>query len=522
MHSSRYKCIAKRCNLWSEAVAGPPYATRCFGAPDGPKWRSAPCRPRSGPPPASRGPRRCPWWRTPVTHPWRDGPDAHAGPARAPGTRPSVRPRRPPAARGRVRGGRGPRPSRVGRPDPPGGDRGTAARRLLPRRARRTGLVRDGAGPRPRAAGAGDRRPLVLHPRAIQRAHPLRSCAADPLSRPEHARRALRELCDHRGRRRLRCPLPAGHGRPRWRHRRLRPERREVVRHRSRRHRLHDLPLQRGRWGPATADAVPGRLRRARCPDQARPGLHAHVRRSPSPVRAPGRARAADRRPRRRRGRRRADQRVVRRGAHPHRGALHRGDGAAADPGGRVGDGARPVRRAHLRLPGRLVPAGRLGSRRLRRAAAHARDGLAGRHGRGPEGRPCQGVAGQAVRLGGGVPVRRPRRAGLRRSRLHAGVRGRSGSSGSSASTGSGRAPRRSSDSSSPARSRSAAWAGWWGDEGGLQLDARPSGHGRDRPSAALRAAIRGGRRGVAAELDRRDGPRQPAGDGAAPPAVTS
>ena len=44
------------------------------------------------------------------------------------------------------------------------------------------------------------------------------------------------------------------------------------------------------------------------------------------------------------RGRRRADQRVVRRGAHPHRGALQRGDGAAARPRGRLGHGAGPVR----------------------------------------------------------------------------------------------------------------------------------------------------------------------------------
>ena len=75
---------------------------------------------------------------------------------------------------------------------------------------------------------------------------------------------------------------------------------------------------------------------------------------------------------RRRRGRR-PDQRVVRRGAHPHRRALHRGDGATAHPGRRMGDRAGPVRRAHLRLPGRVVPAGRLGRRRVGRAAADPR-----------------------------------------------------------------------------------------------------------------------------------------------------
>ena len=48
--------------------------------------------------------------------------------------------------------------------------------------------------------------------------------------------------------------------------------------------------------------------------------------------------------PRADRRRRRADQRVVRRGADPHRRALQRGDGAAADDGGRLGDRAGPVR----------------------------------------------------------------------------------------------------------------------------------------------------------------------------------
>ena len=64
--------------------------------------------------------------------------------------------------------------------------------------------------------------------------------------------------------------------------RRLRPQRREVVRHRAGRHGLHDLPLQRRRRRPAPADAVPRRLRHARRAAAARPGLHAHVRR-PAP-----------------------------------------------------------------------------------------------------------------------------------------------------------------------------------------------------------------------------------------------
>ena len=44
---------------------------------------------------------------------------------------------------------------------------------------------------------------------------------------------------------------------------------------------------------------------------------------------------------------------------------------------------------------------------------------------RRPQGRPRQGVAGQAVRLGSGLALRRPRRPGLRWSRLHARVRAR-------------------------------------------------------------------------------------------------
>ncbi len=75
------------------------------------------------------------------------------------------------------------------------------------------------------------------------------------------------------------------------RDRRLRPQRREVVRDRPGRHRLHDLPLPRRRRGGAPADAVPGRLRHARRRDQARPRLHPHLRRPPPAVRA-------DRRPR--------------------------------------------------------------------------------------------------------------------------------------------------------------------------------------------------------------------------------
>ena len=80
---------------------------------------------------------------------------------------------------------------------------------------------------------------------------------------------------------------------------------------------------------------------------------------------------------------------------------------------------------ADLRLPGRVVPARRLGRGRLGRPPADPRGGRARRRRRRPEGRPRQGVARQALRVGGGVALRRPGRPGLRRPRLHARVPGR-------------------------------------------------------------------------------------------------
>ena len=61
------------------------------------------------------------------------------------------------------------------------------------------------------------------------------------------------------------------------------------------------------------------------------------------------------------------------------------------------------------------------------------------------EARPREGVDGQAVRLRGGRPLRGPRRAGVRRPRLHAGIRRRAVQPRSCASTASGRARARSS-----------------------------------------------------------------------------
>ena len=209
--------------------------------------------------------------------------------ARAPGAGTRLRPRGPAAARGRVRGGERPRPARLGRPDPPGRDRGAPPRRLVPGGARRPGLVGAGAGAGPRAARAEHGRPVVVHPGAVQRPDPLRRRAARPLPRPLDARRALGELRDHRGRRRLGCPRAARDRGPRRGHRRVRPQRREVVRDRAGRHGLHDLPRQRRRRRPRAADAVPRRLRRPGRPRPARPRLHAHLRRPPSAVRPRGR-----------------------------------------------------------------------------------------------------------------------------------------------------------------------------------------------------------------------------------------
>ena len=200
-----------------------------------------------------------------------------------------------------------------------------------------------------------------------------------------------------------------------------------------------------------------------------------------------------------RRGRR-DDQRVVRRGADPHRGSVQWRDGAPAHAGRRVGHRTGPVRRADLRLPGRVVPAGRLGRRRLRRPAHDPRVRLARGHRRGSEGHPRQGLARQAVRLRGGLPLCGPRRPGLRWPRLHARVSRPSGSSASSGSTGSGKAPPRSSASSWLARSRSAASAGSWDDR------ARSS-----RPRRSLdRPATRCSRRGPWRSSAPRRGPGSP------------
>ena len=121
------------------------------------------------------------------------------------------------------------------------------------------------------------------------------------------------------------------------------------------RHRLHDLPLPRRRRRRAPADAVPRRLRHAR----RRPCSTTPTTCTPSPtgipqfvltdVRVPAAAILG--------GVGRADELTNEWFVEEriHIGARCSGrDGAAADAGGRVGDRAGPVRRADLRLPGRV------------------------------------------------------------------------------------------------------------------------------------------------------------------------
>ena len=107
--------------------------------------------------------------------------------------------------------------------------------------------------------------------------------------------------------------------------------------------------------------------------------------------------------------------------------------------------GPGPVRRADLRLPGRQLPAGRLGGRRRRRPPADARGRDPHGRGRQSQGRPRQGVARQAVRVRGGVALRGPRGPGVRRAAATCANTPPSGTCASSASTASGRARARSS-----------------------------------------------------------------------------
>ena len=197
---------------------------------------------------------------------------------------PGLRPRCPPAARGGVRAVRRPAAGGDGPGAPGGRDPGGPPRRLDPARARRPGLDRARAGPRPGAVRPGHRRAVVVRARAAT----TPSSTATRTSAGATSTRA----CAASGAARTRSPRTARvRTRGRWsstavrdaRDRRVRPERREVVRHRAGRHRLHDLPLPPRRRRAPPAHPVPRRLRHARGPAGARPGLHPHLRR-PSPA----------------------------------------------------------------------------------------------------------------------------------------------------------------------------------------------------------------------------------------------
>ncbi len=179
--------------------------------------------------------------------------------------------------------------------------------------------------------------------------------------------------------------------------------------------------------GRTPADAVSGRPRPARHRCHRRPAVHPLVPSRPPhrPLRLRGRRRRGARRRRHDRARRRAPERVVHRGADPHRRPLRRRDAAAARRRGRVGDRPRAVRRADLRLPGHQLPAGRLGGRLRRRPPPDLPGGRHGGHRRRPQARPRPRGDGQAVCVRGRLALRRPLRPGARRPRLHAHVRGR-------------------------------------------------------------------------------------------------
>ena len=199
--------------------------------------------------------------------------------------------------------------------------------------------------------------------------------------------------------------------------RRLADRRREVVRHlrrrRRRAHRRGDASTATG----ATLFLVDRRRRRRR--GRRRPAVHAHLSaRAPDPPLR--RVEVGDGR--------RARRRWAAATTCSARGSPRSGSGSPRAASARCGGCSRrrsPGRPAReqggapaLDHQGVVVPARRLGRRRRRRAAAGARGRAAGRRRRRPEDRAREGVDGEAVRQRGGLPLRRPRRAGVRRPRL--------------------------------------------------------------------------------------------------------
>ena len=103
-------------------------------------------------------------------------------------------------------------------------------------------------------------------------------------------------------------------------------------------------------------------------------------------------------------------RRVDPRRAPLHRRALLRCGRATARRSDCLGPGARGVRRADHREPGRVVPAGRLADGAPRSAAPDLPRRPRVRHVARSEGRPRQGRDGEALRLRDGWSGRRPRR----------------------------------------------------------------------------------------------------------------
>ncbi len=191
------------------------------------------------------------------------------------------------------------------------------------------------------------------------------------------------------------------------RRRRLAAERREVVRdERGRARRLRRRGRRRRRADTCSWSSpdTPGS-------DRAHAGLPAR----PVPRPPPGdrlqrlpRARGAPHPGRRRRRREGVDPRR----AAVHRRALLRRRRAAARPRERLGEGARGVRRADRRVPGRVVPARRLADGAARRAAAHVPRGARVRR-RSPTARSstarCRWRSSSRRRRPAGSPIARCR-----------------------------------------------------------------------------------------------------------------
>ena len=430
--NSAFGCIARRCSLWSETVTDPLRGTRCLRAPlrhpaerrsgrartKVGRRRPARVRGRTGRP-ASRAPRRRRCTRQPpVTHPCRDGPDLHARPTRAAGARARfvsdvLQPREVEFERA---GGQMPREwgreirrAAIEAGLHGGSLPGRSGGRAGPRWSRSSST--SSSARRPAGSGRSSRAPTTRSSTA-----PRRSVDAT-WTRPsgENGRAATRSP------RPAPAPTPAcSRQRPsRPSDRRVRAQRREVVRDRPGRHRLHDLPLRSRRRRRPPPDALPRRLRPPGVAPDPRSRLHPHLRR-PSSRSSSSRTSAS--RPARSWGRGRADELTnewfveerIHIGARCA-GAMERllGGRSSGRPGGSSSDsGSTTSRASRSRWPTRRPT-------RPRRDCSPAR--RPGSPTRAPTPRSSTpSVDRQAVRVGGRLPLRRSGRPGLRRPRLHA------------------------------------------------------------------------------------------------------